>query len=222
MSPSFSSQVSSIRPLFDYLEKQRENKKFTKSVEITATFFLITFFLIFALRPTIITISSLKGDIESKKLLKEELKNKINQVITAQDLFSQVQERYQVVEASLPDNPNFYQAADIITSAGTSSNLALEKLTFDLKPENNNALKDVKDASGVKVYSISTAIKGQFTDAVGLVSQILSNHRTDYIGEITFIEQSSTSVGSSATTSTGLSTKFSTDFYYWPPTYDKK
>ena len=215
MSLTLNPQVSRLRPLFDYIKKQQENRKFIKSVEITATFFLITFFLLFALRPTILTISALKGDIESKKILKEELRKKINQIIVAQDLFSQVQERYQIVNAGLPDRPNYYEAAAIIQQLSEKNSSPTDSVSFNLDDN------PVKDEPNLKTYTISLGINGSFLNAMALATDILSSRRTDYISTISFASGISKSEDASPSANQGVNTKFFTEYYYWP-TYDEK
>lgn len=216
MSLNINTQVTRIKPLFDYIKKQQENRKFVKSIEISATFVLITFFLYFAVRPTVITISKLKGDIESKKILKEELKSKINQVIIAQDKFSQVQERYSVVESSLPDNPNFYEASYIIQSTGTKLNIPVNTITFDLEEHPETVLEP-----GLKSYSTSVVVNGSFSDLVNLSNQILKSPRTDNISSINFVGTKDT-VANDSTPSATTNSKFYTTFYYWPTLNEKK
>jgi hypothetical protein len=213
MNPLVRTQISRVRPLFEYLKKQQDNRKFVHSIEISATFVLITFFMVFALRPTILTISALKGDIESKKILKEELRNKINQVVTAQDLFSQVQERYQIVNSGLPDHPNYYEAADIIEQTGKKYDIPVDSLAFDLE----NSTTDV--SPDVQTYSIHTMVNGPFINAVNLATEILKNRRADYINilNLATADDSQTS-DSTSSAKPGISTKFSTAFYFWPST----
>ena len=83
--------TSHLRPLVDYLRRQRNNQSFYHTIELNATVFLIIFFVVFAIRPTVTTISSLVGDINAKEIQQTQLKTKINQIIKAQDLYSQVQ-----------------------------------------------------------------------------------------------------------------------------------
>lgn len=218
MSLNLNPQVSRAKPLFDYIKKQQENRKVTKSVEIGATFVLITFFLVFALRPTIITISTLAGDIESKKILKEELRVKINKVIIAQDLFSQVQERYQVVNSSLPDKPNYYESSTIIQQIGQKYSIPAESMAFNLEGG------EVKEDPGIKAYNVSVGVNGPFTNALSFATEILKNRRTDYISALNFVDstQLNNNSASPSAVASGVSTRFSTIFYYWPPINEKK
>jgi hypothetical protein len=217
MSLNLNTQISSIRPLFSYLKKQQENRQFIKSVEITATFILITFFLVFAVRPTVLTIAALKGDIESKKILKEELKTKINQVIMAQDAFSQVQERYAIVNSGLPDLPNYYDAASIIQQVGQNNAITVADLPFVLDQE------VVKDDPRISTFGVTVGVNGPFLNAVKIASDILRDRRTSYINSINFTSGDNfTSTDSSPSSTAQTNSKFTTLYYYWPPSNEKK
>lgn len=208
MNLSVTNQVSQVKPLFTYLRKQRENKRFMHSLEITATFILISFFLFFAIRPTALTISSLVGDIKAKQILKTQLKTKINNIVNAQTAFSQIQERYQIINDSLPDQPQFFQAANQIQKTGNNSGQNLSSLEFGFQNNKENINPNTKQ------YSVSLNIDGEFSSALKLVSDLLKNRR--------LINISSIDIGSSDPAKSAVSTNFITNFYYWSPVNEKK
>lgn len=196
-SSQFSSQA---KPLFAYLQKQKENQKFIQSLEIGATFLLISFFTFFAIKPTVTTISSLIGEIKAKELLKTDLKGKINDVISAQDLFSQVQERYSLIEASLPNNPNFFQAAVQINSNLNNNQISPNKLDFIV---NDN-----------KTFSTSISTSTAFPAVISLLSNLSQNRRLMSFNDIVF------SAGKDNQTQK-INIFLPLTVYYWP-TYEQK
>jgi hypothetical protein len=212
----FTTQVSKIRPLLTYIKKQQENRRFVRAVEISATFTLITFFMFFAIKPTLLTISSLKGDIESKKILKAALKEKINKVILAQDLFSQVQEKYQIVNSSLPDRPAYYEAASQILKNGKDTNIQVDNLSFNLQD-----LESQKIDPNVQSYSVSVGVVGSFNSGLKLASELLKNRRIINISAVNFFNEIQL-VESTGSATGGINTKFVSSFYYWPEHYGKK
>lgn len=155
---------SKVSPLFTYLEKKRENQKLVRSVEIGGTFFLISFFILFAIKPTFLTISALIGDIKAKEDMTKQLKVKINDIIQAQDLFSQVQERYSLVEASLPTTPRFFQSNLQVLGATTKYQVNLDKIDYFMKKEQDN-------------YTVNLSTSTSFSSAINVVSDLLKNRR---------------------------------------------
>lgn len=159
------SKISSqLNPLFDYLQKQKENQRTMKLVEIGITFFFISFFIFFAIKPTFLAISSLLGEIKSKQILVKELKTKINDIIVAQDLFSQVQERYSLVESSLPSRPGYFQANSQIVTLAQNNQLLVDKMEY----------LPVDDE---KYYTTSVSTASSYPQTVSFISEILNNRR---------------------------------------------
>ena len=210
------SPVSRIKPLINYVRKRQENKKFVKSIEVSATFSLVTFFLFFAIRPTFLTISKLQGDIESKKILKTELKNKINQIIQAQDSYSQVQEKYQLIDSSLPERPNYYQAASQIKKDSSDLSIPINSLNYVVVKVDEN-----KPDPNFSSYDVDINIDGQFSKSVSLISQLLKNRRLMNIASIrlgTNLEANTASPSANGQ----INTRFASTFYYWPTLNEKK
>lgn len=162
---------SQFSPLFTYLQKQRENQKVIKSIEIGGTFFLISFFIFFAIKPTFLTISSLLGEIKSKELLSKELKSKINDVIMAQDLFSQVQEKYSLIESSLPDSPRFNQANTQIISLAQNQQLYINNMDYL-----------VQDS---KYFTTNISTSSSYLSALSLITGLIQNRRLMSIDRFT-------------------------------------
>ena len=212
-------QVSRIKPLFTYLSKQRENQKFTRNTEITATFVLISFFLYFAVRPTFLTISALVGEIKAKQIQKQELKGKINNIIRAQDIFSEIQGRYQIINTSLPDKPQYYNSAYQLTKTGESVGIVINKININTKAV-------IKEDSGLDpnllTYTTGIAINGQYSSVVNMIKDLLSNRRLINIDSFVFSNESDGQATSSASLGSNIKTAFTAAFYYWPESYGKK
>jgi len=175
MTPSTNPSInifSKINPLISYLSKQRENNKFVKSIEISATFILISFFTFFAIKPTLLTISRLVGDIKAKEILVKQLKAKINDVIISQDLFSQVQEKYALIESSLPTSPRFYQSATQIVGLTEKNQIYLNKISYS--PADSN------------YYSTNISTSSSYLSASSLLSELLQNRRLFQIDQVSF------------------------------------
>ena len=179
--------ISVTKPLFDYLNKRRQNLKFIQTVELAATFFLISFFLLFAIKPTVFTISSLLGDIKSKEVLsRKQLKPKINQVIQAQDTFVQIQQDYYLIESSFPDNPSYSHAATQIRGTGQQFQIFLNRISFNLPQDNKS-----KNKSPVKTYHVSMGQSTQFGQVASFVQQLLENRRLIDIKKISLTKKDS-------------------------------
>lgn len=156
--------------VLEYVKKQRENVKFTQSIEVGITFCLSSFFLFFAIKPTSLTISALIGEIKTKQVLVQKMRTKINDVIESQDVFSQVQNNYQIIDSCLPDNPRYSQGlaqvkgiSDIIGNA--------DKISVGLAPES------IDTSLSPNQFSISIDRQTNFKDLIALIKTINLNRR---------------------------------------------
>jgi hypothetical protein len=210
--------ISRLRPLVDYLKKQKENQNFYHTIELNATIFLVIFFVIFAIRPTVITIASLVGDINAKEIQQTQLKTKINQIIKAQDLYSQVQEKYSLISQSLPDGPSYYQAANQISGAASISSISVNDLNFILSNPDTALLGHLNS------YSIPINLSASFPQTVTVLDDLLQNRRLLKIPLISFslLKAEPFSAGSTAASSSGsITASFNTTVYYWNTSNEK-
>jgi hypothetical protein len=195
---------SRLSPLFEYIKKRQDNRKFIETLELSGTFIAITFFLIFAIRPTALTISSLVGEIKSKEILSKEMKSKINNVIIAQDLFSLVQEKYLLIDSSLPDRPSFAQASDQIFGYSDKNNIPIDKIGFSLTDKN--------------YYTTSISTASSFASGLSLISDLLNSRRLIDAPSISF------SVGKEDAVNHQVRVNLPLNIYYWSesPLNEKK
>lgn len=200
--------VSALRPMYDYLNKQKDNQKLIRSVEITATFILISFFLVFAILPTASAISGLIGEIKAKELMVKTLKSKINNVITAQDAFSQIQERYALISSSLPDRPDYYGATNQVVGVMKELGIPTGNISYNL---NELDAKDNNLQKSIKSFTISFPLKCDFSQSKKLISQLIANRRTSFYPSVSYQLKESES-------GSGLSLDLTATFYYWDKT----
>lgn len=184
-----------VRPLYQYLRRQAENKKAIKYMEIAATFILIAIFLFLAIKPTAFAISSLIGEIKSKEIASKKMTARINSIIQAQDSFAKAQEKYSILESGFPSNPGFYQAAVNFSTLAQNSSLKVNQLNFNLSDDDKNE----NNTSQIKSYKINFSSVGQYQSVISFIKELLNNRRLINISSIQFSQpkDSNTTTGSS-------------------------
>ena len=206
---------SKSQPLFDYLKKKREDRRFNQSVELSATFCLISFFLIFAIKPTAFTISALIGEIKAKEALSHnQMRPRINSIIQAQENFAHIQQDYHIIDSSLPDSPRYSQAAAQILVAGQQNQISFPKISFSVGQK-----KDQKEQSAtspnMKNYNITINSQAQFTSTSNFLRRLLGNRRLIDINKISLTRSQEDQSPSH------LNISFSADFPYWQEENEK-
>lgn len=201
---------SKVQPLFEYVKKQQENRKFTESIELGATFLLVSFFLLFAIKPTVIIISSLIGENKAKEILSKQMRSKINNVIQAQDNFSKIQERYQIIESSLPDFPKFSNAVSQIEAAAQQSSVNTDKIIFNLTNQEQD-----KNNPDLNSYSISFDSRSQFLPIINFLNKLQKNRRLMDITKINFNNSREGTSQITPVSDNKINFNFSADIFYW-------
>jgi hypothetical protein len=83
--------------------KQRRDVK--AFLELILTLVTISFFALFALKPTLLTIIELLREIEAKEETVEKMDTKIQNLQQAQTLYIQEAARIKLLETAIPDKP---------------------------------------------------------------------------------------------------------------------
>ncbi|MCL4384358.1 hypothetical protein M1116_02800 [Patescibacteria group bacterium] len=192
--------------LIQYLDKQRQNEKTMQTFELVASFLLITFFLVFAIKPAITTIIGLIGEIQAKEAVSAQLKDKINQIVIAQDIFSQVQERYQIIDSALPDRPRYAQAA--IQYQANGEKTGVNASTFDVGIQSKAKANTLQN---VKSIDISIGDKTNFLAALNFIDALKRNRRLIRLKEFSLQNQND----KTATDSGQLNFSINTQSLYW-------
>ncbi|MFA5750183.1 MAG: hypothetical protein WC895_03095 [Candidatus Shapirobacteria bacterium] len=202
-----------LQPLYRYLRQQAENKKFLKYLEIGATFSLITLFLFFAIAPTASAISALIGEINSKELNIKNMKNKITNVLKAQENYAQAQEKYNIFESSFPSTQKFYQSASNFSAASKQSSFPLKQLKFNLSDDEESTLKE-------KSFTVSALGSGQYLSALEFIKKIINGRR---LIDIDSIQISQPDENSEIQTASGtVNLNISSNLFFLPISNEKK
>lgn len=113
---------------------------------LVLSFLTVSFFIVFAIRPTIKTIVSLNKQIGDGKFTDQKLQEKINALSMAQAEYNQVSGDLPVILASLPDNPSVAPFVKTLESVASSSGVSVN--SFQLS---NVDLLDFPSSRGKKV-----------------------------------------------------------------------
>lgn len=143
---------------------------------LVASLLLIAFFLIFALSPTFNTILSLQKKIDDQNKTIAALDTKINALIRAQDVYSQINNKIPLLNAALPDVPDPQLIAGNIMTTATSSGTAVISLQFQNIPLTADAeISKPVTANEMPVVVFNAGISGEQNQIHGFI-QDLENH----------------------------------------------
>jgi len=203
-----------LRPMYSYIRKQAENEKFIKYFEVSATFTLIAIFLFFAIMPTITTISSLIGEIKSKEAFIKKVDLKINNIIKAQESYSQVQEKYYLIDDSFPSLANYYKGTTNLATIFKESSLDIDQISLNIS-ENKD-----KNPQFFKSYQVNIVGEGQYSSVLEMVKKMLSNRRLINTSSIRLNQLESDK--NNQNMSKNIKINLLSDLYFLPDNNEKK
>lgn len=111
-----------------------KNKKTSSYLSLILSLFSISFFGIFAIRPTLITAVTLNKSVADLKKLDIEYENKIGNIITAQSQYEQIRGDIPGIEQALPKDAAFNQLANALEKFAGTSNVTIKQLQIDRSP----------------------------------------------------------------------------------------
>jgi Tfp pilus assembly protein PilO len=156
--------------------KQRQDLK--AFLELILTLATVSFFALFALKPTILTIIELLREIEAKEETVEKMDTKIQNLQQAQTLYIQEAARIKLLETAIPDKPAPDLFVRQIEGLATSYPVNLLGITIGevtlLGEEKEIRLKDKLQPlpEGSKGITFSISIAGSYQSLVNFLSAL--------------------------------------------------
>ncbi len=177
----------------------QEKPEVRASMEVLLTLVTISFFIVFAIRPTVITITSLLSDINAQREVQTKLDQKISDLSKARQVWTQEQTRLQLIDDALPTQPvpDLYlrQIEGLSSAHGVSlSSYAIEQTTLygakqkivqELESQNTD-----KDTASVARTRIAFTVSGQFNNLTGFMTDLDSMRKVIQVENLTLSSDS--------------------------------
>ncbi len=168
----------------DQKRQQARNKRFLQSPQgkslawLSLSVFTVAFFLIVAIKPTIITITKLIKEIEEKEAAILLLDKKIGSLVTAQKIYAENGQRLPMLDQALPEKSEFPWLANFLDSVALSSQVELSSLSFE--KINLNFVPSAKESEKPPPYRLvnfSTNAEGDYLNLKNFVSFLEGSRR---------------------------------------------
>jgi len=149
----------------DYKEKE----ELWRYAEVVITLVTISFFIIFAIRPTVRAISGLLSEINNKEELSRKMRSKVNNVVEAQTNFAEIQEKIFLLDDSFPENYQLAQGASDLVGLALEDQLAVRGFSFSpvfFPPV------DLEKGDTVSGISFNMSLRGSYQQAKAFVGRV--------------------------------------------------
>lgn len=147
-----------------------ETRKARVYTSLVLTFFTISFFALFALRPTLLTIAGLIADIKREEEISSQLGNKIQQLSLAQTAYSQVAPKLYLVDEALPTKTEFSSCLGNLEMAAGENEVSFTSLSFG-----EISINDKKEE--LQEIDFETSLEGQFENLKSFLEKFFSFRR---------------------------------------------
>ncbi|KKU28934.1 MAG: hypothetical protein UX80_C0007G0013 [Candidatus Amesbacteria bacterium GW2011_GWA2_47_11b] len=121
---------SSLTQYRRYLAVVREQPILRQGLWLILSLGLTIVLLVAALKPTLVTIATLLGDIKQQGSIEERLDKKISAVTAAQNEYTQYQSRLQILDEALPVGKKYAVWAERIESLAAATGVKVTGLTL--------------------------------------------------------------------------------------------
>ncbi|MDH5533378.1 MAG: type 4a pilus biogenesis protein PilO [Candidatus Pacebacteria bacterium] len=149
------------------------------SLELFLSVGAVIFFAVFAIRPTLVTMSDLVKEIEDKKELDQKLTQKIASLSTAQTSYLEVQDRLYLLEQALPSTPDFIHSIKVIEKIASDQDILIDSLSVSEIPREvglETPFSKLKKNS----FPISLSLSGEYSQIRQFVEDLL-NYRRSFV-----------------------------------------
>lgn len=169
------------RNLRQELEKFYEKPVAKVSLELILTLVTVIFFALFALRPTLGTMTELTREIEDKRKVNDELTKKLAALATAQGEYVEYSDRFEILDEAIHDRPTLETALFYLEYLVRRENISLAGLQIETFPVG----RLVSDTAAAPTSTQAIPTTGTATSEIGVYA-IQASFEGDYENILAF------------------------------------
>jgi len=170
------------RDLFITLQQFYQKPVAKVSLELFLSISAVLFFAIFAIRPTLLTMSDLIKEIEDKEKLNKQFSQKIAALSSVQPLYLQLQDQLLVLDEAIPSQPQLVYSLKIIEKIASELHLVITSINVVEIPEGNNDQSNTNSLTSFERIDapLIITISGDYPSIRQFV-EVLKNYRRSFI-----------------------------------------
>ncbi len=156
------------------------------SLELFLSIGLVVFLAIFAIKPTLLTMTDLISEIEDKKDLNEQLEKKIAALSTAQNEYLQVEPKLSLLDQAIPQEPELIRTLKLIEKLATEHSVVIDGIAIaEIPAEESGAIVD-NSQKQLTSSPMSISLAGDYLSIRNFSQALQDNRRTFSIESVTF------------------------------------
>ena len=161
------------------------NKPVAKvSLELFFSLAAIIFFAVFAIQPTLKTMTELVKEIEDKRALSEKMDQKIASLSTAQSQYQEYSDQFYLLEEAIPRSAALVDSLKVIEKLASENNIIIESINLSDVPDDLNIAGS--DNAERVILTFNVNISGDYLDIRQFVEALISSRRMLIVDQINF------------------------------------
>lgn len=161
------------------------NKPVAKvSLELFFSLAAIIFFAVFAIQPTLKTMTELVKEIEDKRALSEKMDQKIASLSTAQSQYREYSDQFYLLEEAIPRSAVLVDSLKVIEKLASENNIIIESINLSDVPDDLNIAGS--DNAERVILTFNVNISGDYLDIRQFVEALISSRRMLIVDQINF------------------------------------
>lgn len=179
-----------LRRTYTHFSPIMESKKSLLYFTITLSLFTLSFFGLFAIRPTLITAVSLIRGVTDLRKLSKEYEEKINSLVRAQSEYEKIRDSIPSIEAALPTSASFHKLAAALEKFAEREEVNITQLQIENVPISN-----ISTDSKLRQYNFSLVAMGNYPSLFSYLNHIINWKRIVNLSLVELNLETSTTSG---------------------------
>lgn len=157
------------------------------STELFFTIGAIIFFALFAIRPTIITMTELVKEIEDKEKLSDGLGKKVTTLSSVSQEYFALQDRLVFVEEVIPEDPNPQRSLKVIEKIASDNSLSITSLQLQEIPQTPDASVSFSQKEPLTL-AVAATIEGEYLSIRKFIDDLVQTRPLITVESIAFTQ----------------------------------
>lgn len=145
----------------------------------------VVFFAIFAIRPTLLTMSELIKEIDDKKELNTQLEQKVASLSSVQTIYNNLENRLFLIDQAIPSQPQVENVLKLIEKVASEEEIVISTIQLKEIPKDSSADVTFEQKSKISV-PINVSVIGDYQAIKNFTQRIISLRRALVIDSIIF------------------------------------
>lgn len=193
----------------EILIEKLKNKK-VKDYSFTIIFFVtFSFFVLFVIRPNLVSVFSLQRDLEDLKLLDKQYGSAVASIVSIQSSLEKNRDLFPLLDQALPSSPKVHQVIEDINKVASESGFMVDRVDIY-----KVSLKEDEITNVAQNYLVSLETTSSFEDVNEFIALLLQQRRLKMIKNLSIAKDTAENMLNISSDSSKLKIQLQIKGYY--------